>query len=66
MRSGRGAEAVCPKGSDATGVTLNQTDGKVCQALGYSVPQMDRSFLDITLNVPAGPDAYWVFIEQRI
>jgi len=38
------------KGSDATGVTLNQTDVKVCQVLGYSVPQMDRSFLDITTS----------------
>jgi SAM-dependent methyltransferase len=34
------------KGCDAIGVTLNETDVDVCQALGYRVLQMDQSFLD--------------------
>jgi len=36
--------------------------GSLIERSGFRVVDI----LEITFNVPAGPDAYWVFIEQRI
>jgi hypothetical protein len=61
-------ELFLSKGYHPIGIASNDEDIAVCKQKGYQVYKMDQSFLetlDISFEVPAGPDTYWAFFQQK-